>query len=154
MKQLGISLERLELMGKPSLGAHYERMTYSAHKLDDGARCVICGRKATDAHHIVPRSTIHAYTVDTPLGKFTALSPLFALCRECHDGFHTQARYHVSWKWRSDQYREEWENGHTLAHICPPGSSFLLKEGCYVLKDKKTGRVFELGGAWGAEVTT
>ena len=144
MKRLGISLERLELMGKPSLGAHYESADCKSHKLDEGARCVICGRKATDAHHVVPRSTLHAYTVETPLGNFRTLSPLFALCRECHEGFHSQARYHVSWEWKSDQYREEWENGHTLANICPPGSSFLFQEGHFVLKDKKTGRVFDL----------
>lgn len=145
MKRLGVSAERVELMGKPSLGAHYEREDYRSHKLDDGARCVFCGRPATDAHHVVPRSTLRGYLVETPLGKFVTLSPLFALCRDCHNDLHMRARYHIRWEWKSDQYAEEWENGHTLAHICPAGSSFLFQQGRYVVTDKKRGEEFEVG---------
>ena len=144
MKRLGVSFERLELMGKPSIGAHYEREDYASHKLDEGARCVICGRKATDAHHVVPRSTLRSFIVETPLGQFVTLSPLFALCRECHDGFHAQSRYRVRWEWKERRYADEWADGHTLAHICPPGSIFLLQEGRYVIKDRRTGREWSL----------
>lgn len=146
MKRLGIPRDRADLMGKPSIGAHYEREDYRSHKLDDDARCVICGRRATDAHHVVPRSTVRGYTVDTPLGMFVCLSPLFALCRECHHDIHMRARYQIRWEWKAEQYRQEWENGHTLAHICRPGNSFLFQEGCYIVKDAKTGKEFEVRG--------
>lgn len=144
MKRTGINRQRLELMGKPHIGAHYEREDYRTNKLDDGARCAFCGRPATDSHHVVPRSTVHAYTVDTPLGRFVTMSPLFALCRECHDDIHSRRRYAIEWVWEAEQYREEWENGHTLAHICPPASSFLFQQGHYLLTDNFTGTEREL----------
>ena len=140
MEQLnGLDSRSAELMGKPSLGCHYEREDYRSHKLNEGARCVVCGRKATEAHHVVPRGHARGFTVNTPFGKFVVLTPLFALCRECHDGFHGGARYQVKWAWKAPRYQEEWWAGHTLAHICTPGSEFMHQEGYYVLTDKKTG---------------
>ena len=146
-KQLrGLDSRNAELLGKPSLGAHYEREDYTSHKLDEGAQCVVCGRPATDAHHVVHRKTARGWTMNTPLGKFVLLSPLFALCRECHDGFHGGARFKIEWEWKSEAYMDEWWQGHTLAHVCNQGSNFLLQEGEYLLTDKKTGEVRKLGG--------
>ena len=143
---MGLSVRVAELMGKPHIGCHYEREDYRSHKLDEGARCALCGRKATDAHHIVPRSKARGFTVNTPIGKFVVMTPLFALCRSCHNDFHAGARYEVSWEWKDEQYKEEWWNGHTLAHICWPHFDFLWQEGRYVLRDKKTGEVRVLNG--------
>lgn len=136
----GLDSRSVELMGKPHLGCHYEREDYRAHKLNEGARCAVCGRVAQDAHHLVPRGHATGFTVNTPLGKFVVLTPLIALCRSCHDGFHGGARFQVEWVWKDEQYQEEWWSGHTLAHICRPHDGFLFQEGYYVLTDKKTGK--------------
>ena len=144
MKRLGISKQRLELMGKPHIGAYYEREDYKTNRLKEGARCAICGKPATESHHVVPRSTVHAYTLDTPLARFVVMSPLFALCRGCHDDIHKRGRYAIEWVWEREQYREEWENGHTLAHICRPANEFLFQQGHYLLTDNFTGEEREL----------
>ena len=102
-KHLGIGADRFELLGKPSLGAYYARADYRSHRLLDGARCVICGRPATDAHHVVPRSTTKGVEVSTPHGPRKLLSPLFALCRDCHRDIHDRARYRVVWVWSDFQ---------------------------------------------------
>lgn len=146
MKRLGVSINRLELMGKPHIGAHYEREDYRTNRLDEGARCVICGRIATDSHHLVPRSVLRGYTVDTPLGRFVTMSPLFALCRTCHKDIHDRGRYNFEWRWTKKQYVDEWHNGHTLAHVCRPGSDFLFQEGYYLMTDKLTGTTRKLKG--------
>ena len=139
-KQLkGLDYPRAELLGKPSIGAHYTREDYRAYHLDENARCVVCGRRAEHAHHVVHRKTARGWTVDTELGRFTVLSPLFALCHECHENFHGGSRYTARWEWADKQYMTEWWNGHTLAHICAPGNDFLKQEGHFVLVDKKTG---------------
>lgn len=145
-KLKGLDVASAELMGKPSIGAHYEREDYRSHRLDQGARCAICGARATDAHHVVNRSRCRGFTVDTPLGMFVTLSPLFALCRKCHIDIHDHARYGIEWEWREERYAEEWWSGHTLARICPAGSEFLFQEGCYAVTDRKTGGILRIGG--------
>ena len=40
-----------------------------------GGRCEHCGKKAVDAHHIIPRSA----------GGSNDINNLIALCRACHD---------------------------------------------------------------------
>lgn len=141
----GTSARIAELMGKPHIGAHYEREDYRSHALDEGARCVVCGRAAVDAHHVVPRGQASGFTVNTPLGRFVVLSPLIALCRRCHDGMPSgykldRPRYELCWVWKSEQYEQEWWSGHTLAHICRPHDGFLWQEGHYLLTDKVTGQ--------------
>ena len=134
MKALGISQDRIELMGKPHLGAHYTAEDYRRYALDENARCAVCGRRATDVHHVVRRSTIHSWTVNTPIGRFVAMSPLFALCRGCHEKFH-QVQLDVTWEWNDEDCREAWESGDILAHVCPPGHERIFDYGHYILTD-------------------
>lgn len=131
----GLSRISAELMGKPHIGAHYENSSVNSHRKDENARCAICGMRATEAHHVVPKGKTLGFTVNTPLGAFSCKTPLFALCRRCHEKFHKH-EYEVEWCWNTEQYEEEWWDGHTLAHICRPHSEFLYQEGYYLFRDK------------------
>lgn len=139
---IGVSPTNAELMGKPHLGAFYRREDYRSHAMLEGARCAVCGRPATNVHHVVARSKAHGFTVDTPLGRFVALSPLFALCGSgtagCHGRFHS-LRYVVRWEWDDEDYKEAWWDGRTLARVCSPHDRVLFTMGRYVLVDTKTG---------------
>ena len=76
-------------MGKPHIGAYYFG-DGDRHRLHFDARCLICGRPATDAHHIVPKGMgggNRVYVLETPMGMFPLRSPLFALCRDHHEEF-------------------------------------------------------------------
>ena len=148
----GLDARSAELMGKPSIGAHYTREDYRAHKLDQGARCTLCGKPATDAHHVVPRGHSRGFTVDTPLGQFVTLTPLFALCRACHRDIHDRARYQITWRWKEERYQQEWWDGHTLGRICPAGSPWLFQQGSYYVTDKETGKTVSVGAEGGASL--
>lgn len=139
-----------ELMGKPHVGAFYMKENYRTHTLMEDAKCCVCGSPAVDAHHVVPRGQAYGFTVNTPLGRFVTLSPLFAVCRRCHNSFPSghslePSRYSVEWVWRDGRYQEEWWSGHTLSHVCRPHSPFLWQEGFYVVHDRE-GADFEIGG--------
>lgn len=46
--------------------------------------CEVCGNKAVDIHHIVPRSKFGSKTKHIQ----DAIENLIGLCRECHDKAH------------------------------------------------------------------
>lgn len=150
-KQLnGLDYRKAELMGKPHINAHYANRRVKSNMLDGYAPCCVCGQLATNSHHVVPLSVCHFWKMNTPRGVFSLSTPLFALCGSgttgCHNGFHGGARYSVEWVWVSEQYRDEWWEGHTLANICRQHDSFLWQQGYYELTDKVSGRVFRLRG--------
>lgn len=149
MQLHGLSLRQAELFGKPHIGASYLYDSVYANLLDYDAQCTVCGQRACNSHHVVPRR-IKSWTLNTPLGSFKLLSPLFALCGSgttgCHGEFHGGARYEVEWQWKSEQYQEEWWGGHTLSHICRPHDKFLFQQGFYLVKDKRLDKEFELRG--------
>lgn len=54
-----------------------------SHAVLRGARCAVCGEKATDAHHVVYKRDLK----ERGLFVWDARDGL-ALCRDCHDGHH------------------------------------------------------------------
>ena len=53
--------------------------------------CVICGRPATDKHHVIQKGM-------GGVSKQTEKRiPLLALCRSCHNEVH-QKRLHINWR--------------------------------------------------------
>ena len=83
----GVPKDRAELYGKPHVGARYVGNRYELA----AERCGICGRQATNCHHIVPRRC-GDFALVTPRGTWRLRSPLIALCGSgttgCHDGVH------------------------------------------------------------------
>lgn len=145
----GLSLERAELYGKPSLGACYTRFDARSHRLDDMARCCICGAMATNAHHWPPLGMGgggRQFTLRTPVGRFVLLPPLFAVCGNgnasgCHKAWH-DGLIEVEWAWDDDSYRMQWWDG-TLLKPKPPGG-WLFGFGCYRFRDARNGREWKV----------
>lgn len=94
------------LLGFPHIGAKYVPGISRGHlnyRREEGALCAVCGRVATETHHLVelgmggvqmPHNARRHY------GIFPLYSPLFALCRECHKRFHS---HEVTIEWAYDE---------------------------------------------------
>lgn len=132
-----MNLQRIALMGKPHIGAYYFG-DKDRHRLHFGARCLICGRPATDAHHVVPKGMgggNRVYVLETPMGMFPLRSPLFALCRDHHEEFHQGLT--VEWRWDTEEDRERWESGYYLSHGYEPHDPRLFLHGCYLVNGRE-----------------
>ena len=69
--------ERAELYGKPHLGARYTgKRSYEPTQ----PRCCVCGRRATNCHHVAHRGWGLEFELAAPGGTWSLRSPLFALC--------------------------------------------------------------------------
>lgn len=102
----GWSKERAELYGKPHLGARYTGVT--AYEPTQ-ARCAVCGRRASNCHHVARRSWGKTFRLVTPNGVWELRSPLFALCGSgttgCHGKFH-DGGLRAEWVWRTGAAEE------------------------------------------------
>lgn len=145
----GLSVDVAELYGKPHLGACYRGSgaNAKAYQLDEGARCAICRRPATNAHHVPPLSKGRGFRLVTPKGEWLLKPSLFALCGSgttgCHNGFHGGARYEARWVWRDDRCAELWWDGSILAELGPhnPG---IFAYGHWLVKDRLTGASYRI----------
>lgn len=119
----GWSYEKASLMGMPHVGAFYRGQ---AARLEDGAKCVVCGAMASNAHHVVPKSRGTVFNLATEWGVFPLRSPLFALCGSgttgCHDGFHGGAIYTVDAVWDDRDAEAAWWDGTMLKSGVLPNS--------------------------------
>ena len=109
------------LYGLPHVGAEYT---------GDGARryqrtqewCFVCGRPATNCHHVVPLSNGEFFERVTPNGAFRLRSRLMTLCGSgttgCHGRIH--ARILVpEWVWDEPEFEDAWERGELLRRFKP-----------------------------------
>ena len=125
----GFSREKAMLYGLPHIGAHY---AHGGRKWSrSGARryertqewCAICGRPATNCHHVVPVSNGAVFELDTPRGTFPLRSPLFAVCGSgttgCHNGFHGGAFLKARWLWDSPEFEDAWWSGEIISRFAP-----------------------------------
>lgn len=131
----GLSNTWGDLFGLPHIGAEYTSYESGGYTVLDGEPCVVCGRPATNAHHVVPKSVRKVVSI----GGRMLRSPLFALCGSgttgCHDGFHGGARYKVRWEWDTEEYERAWWSGELLDRY-GPHSDELFRYGKYVLTDR------------------
>ena len=51
-------------------------------KVADEQFCRTCGQKATDGHHVIPRSVSH---------RTDTVDAVIPVCRRCHTGIHANA---------------------------------------------------------------
>lgn len=116
----GLSVDAADKFGKPCVGAYYAGMGVRDNRLDEDARCLICGARATNSHH------------EPPLGLGCRNSRLFvaghrlrpaliALCGSgttgCHGKVH-RGIYRIAWRWDSDDDARDWWQGRM------PGESY------------------------------
>ena len=138
----GVPKDRAELYGKPHVGARYVGNRYEL----TAERCGICGRQATNCHHIVPRRC-GDFALVTPRGTWRLRSPLIALCGSgttgCHDGFHGAARFVPRWVWDNIQFEQQWWDG-LLLKLFPPHHPGLYDYGRWEIEDRDTGRIITI----------
>ncbi len=117
----GLPREKASLYGLPHLGARYHKGMGARRYCRTATCCVVCGRPATNCHHVVPLSVGHTFEMVTPNGTFELHSPLFALCGSgtdgCHNGFHGGATLKARWVWDSEKYERAWWSGELLARF-------------------------------------
>lgn len=129
----GLPYERAELFGKPSIGAEY---TGGARYERTQPRCAVCGRPATNVHHLAGRG---GFDLDTPRGSWRLRSPLIALCGSgttgCHDGFHGGAWLTIRWAWDDESSKAAWWDGRLLEALAPHDPR-LYAFGCWLVEVK------------------
>lgn len=96
-------------MGMPCVGAEY--LGKSRHRLLEGARCAVCGRPATNSHHIVPKG-LGGGSRGLQLGPYSLRSPLIALCGSgnasgCHGAAHRRL-IRFRWVWDDPANQDRW----------------------------------------------
>lgn len=137
----GVASDRLACYGMPHVMAHYTGGGVNDYAKDEGAVCMFCGRVATDAHHLPPKSTAH-----TILLRNHVLRPaLVALCRECHEAMHA-GMIEMTWAWDSDDARSRWESGEWLDHGVAPHDSWLYSAGRWSAFDWRNARTVRWRG--------
>lgn len=138
----GLSVEVAELYGKPHLNACYVGSSPKRYRMDEGARCAICRRPATNVHHVPPLSKGLFTLCGSDGGIWTLRPSLFALCGSgttgCHNGFHGGARFKPVWVWKTDDDARAWWSGEILL-LVPPHDPAIYEHGYWVVYDRKTG---------------
>ncbi|MBQ9621224.1 MAG: hypothetical protein IJR41_04735 [Atopobiaceae bacterium] len=134
-------MERADLYGKPHIGdAFYpDRRTKLGH-LEPGAMCALCGRPASNAHHIVPKGMGGgSATLYLPYDSHGIIlrSPLMAVCgmgnaSGCHKALH-DGRIKVRWVWDEERFAEWWWKGHFFENH-EPHDPMLFCFGHYVIE--------------------
>lgn len=116
----GLPMDRANLYGKPHLGgAFYPDMRTKLGHLEPDAVCVVCGKPASNAHHVVPKgmgggsATLHLPFDDKGI---ELRSPLMAVCgmgnvSGCHKRMHDRD-VRVRWEWDEPKYEEWWWKGY------------------------------------------
>ena len=114
---LTVSRQRAALYGMPHIGCEYVGSRYRMTQ----DYCAVCGMRATNCHHIVPRGLGETIRLETPKGTWEMRSPLIALCGTgttgCHGRFHA-GLLKARWVWDGD-YEDAWWDGSLLAEIEP-----------------------------------
>ena len=144
MSQLqGLSLRKASLFGMPHLGARYTDRSGGYEATTDV--CQICHmRRATNVHHIVPRSVRHVFS----LGGHELRSPLIALCGHgtdgCHGDCHGGARYEFEWVWNDPSHEDAWWSGDILGTYAPHDPA-LYRLGHWSIRDRRLSTSFSVG---------
>ncbi len=155
MRQLsGLSVEVASKFGMPHIHCHYRFDDTDSNRLDDGARCAICGRVATNSHHEPPKGLgggNRQFALQTPMGLFILKPALIALCGSgttgCHNGFHGGARFSAQWVWERPEYGEMWWQGYWLSHGIAPHDNALYEMGHWEISDVKKKTIITYRGS-------
>ena len=115
------SAEDAALMGLPHVGAEYvrgQRHGSRRYRALPEARCAVCGRPATNVHHVVEKGMggrQRPYVLDGRYGTYRLLPPLFAVCGHgnadgCHGMFHA-GLLKARWVWDAPGAASDWSSG-------------------------------------------
>lgn len=134
----GLSYDRASLYGMPHIHC-------TPHGIE--GRCAICGRRATEKHHMAPKGTGAKYLTFTAGETVIRMeSALVALCHRCHDKFKPQGtEYEVNWYWKDQRSANLFWSGALFEKGITPHSEDLYEYGFYIFRSN--GRV--MGGVFG-----
>lgn len=128
----GMSMDKATQYGAPHVGGYYSGEGVNTHKLKEGARCAVCGRRATNVHHEPKKGTSPYWGMQTDWGVFLLKPALIALCGSgttgCHGDVHA-GRVKLRWEWADDDTAERWFTGDLLAHGYEPHDEHFLDMG-------------------------
>lgn len=110
----GTPYERAKCYGAPNWHAVYtDGLRY---RLIAGARCMVCGRPATNAHHEPPKGMggVKAWELRTERGPYVLRPALIALCGSgttgCHGARH-RGELSFRWEWDDEGTEAAWWDG-------------------------------------------
>ena len=109
----GWTLRDASCCGMPHHGAYYTADDIRRYRMEDGARCLVCGKPAKHVHH-EPEKRL-SFTMRTKWGWFVLKPALIALCPDCHR-LRSNKRIWIDWVWNDGEHEERWFDGHLLAH--------------------------------------
>ena len=128
----GLSVQSAQCFGMPHIGAYYAGKGVRTNRLEKFAECPVCGRPATNSHH-VPAVGMSGRNASFTLAGHVLKPALIALCGSgttgCHGLMHA-GKMRVEWIWDSDELTEAWWSGEMLKKI-EPHSEDLYKFGCW-----------------------
>lgn len=147
----GLSVDKAEKYGKPHWMASYNSKNPTASSVDrysmhEDAICAICGKPATNVHHVPPKGVGRLFVLDTPKDSYRLRPSLFALCGSgttgCHGKFH-DGTYKIEWKWDLEGLGNGWWDGSILSLI-DAHSSQLYDVGCWIVTDRNGSLIKEI----------
>lgn len=135
-----------ECFGKPHWQARYRSdnatpKSVNSYTLEENATCIVCGRKATNAHHCPPKGIMRVFPLVTERGLFSLRPALLAVCGSgttgCHGDIHA-GRIKVTWEWDHEGFQDAWWDG-SLLEASGPHSPDLFACGFWrITRDGKT----------------
>ena len=112
----GLPVETAAKFGMPCWQARYTGRGARRYRLDDGARCLACGRPASNCHH-EPHLGMGGRNASFELHGVELRPALIALCGSgttgCHGAVHS-GRMSLSWRWADEASAEAWWRGDLL----------------------------------------
>lgn len=142
----GLSIDAASKFGMPHVGSHYLGKAVRSNRLDEGARCAVCGAPATNSHH-VPSVGMGGRNASFKLHGRILRPALIALCGSGTTGCHGMAHagiYRFSWEWDEDSYERRWWDGDLFACGIEPHDQKLYTMGRWVVTNTATGRETEI----------
>lgn len=137
----GLPYNVAKSFGMPHIGCEYRGSGVNTLRIEEGARCAICGRRATNAHHEPPKGMggrNSSFTLRTSRGLFTLKPAGFALCGSgttgCHYDRH-RGLWLPEWFWDNSLVKESWWSGYLLSRGIKPHSPELYEYGCWKFLD-------------------
>lgn len=123
----GLTVRQARAFCAPSVGASYAGRSVRSNRLDEGARCAVCGRPATNAHHEPPVG-MGGGRARLALNGVAMRPALIALCGSgttgCHGKVHSGA-LRLEWAFDSDEEEELWWRGWFAPEVYEAGAAGL-----------------------------
>lgn len=128
----GTSYAKASCYGMPHVGAAYGGGSVDSHERIPFARCAVCGRPATNAHHEPPKGTSPVFLLRGKLGTFALRPALIALCGSgtmgCHGKRH-RGEVAFRWVWDDGEMEAAWWDGTLLSHGMIPHEHDIYRHG-------------------------